>query len=169
MLLLHTSDARSTQCRFQDHQTSFFAGRFFVVQHINFDTAPWPVNTALFWIFLSDNKEMRQQRQLRNEQYDSISEWLNAAQSEERNKITLPLLPLKNWSPLERKSQRFLQHHPCFGYASHLVRCEMAIRHQAIFSGCTRIGAFPNHVDMEHKQFLVSIESMKNRHHTHLG
>jgi hypothetical protein len=82
-------------------------------------------------------------------------------------KLLFPLLPLKNWSPLERKSQRFLQHHPCFGYASHLVRCEMAIRHQAIFSGCTRIGAFPNHVDMEHKQFLVSIESMKNRHHTH--
>jgi hypothetical protein len=103
MLLLHTSDARSTQCRFQDHQTSFFAGRFFVVQHINFDTAPWPVNTALFWIFLSDNKEMRQQRQLRNEQYDSISEWLNAAQSEERNKITLPSTTFEKLESVRKK------------------------------------------------------------------
>lgn len=61
-----------------------------MVQLINFDAANWPVNKALLWIFLSDDKDMRQQRLLRKEQYDAISEWLNSAQTTKRNGLIPP-------------------------------------------------------------------------------
>lgn len=79
-----------TRCRFEQRQTSFLAGRNFVDQRINFDALTWPVNEALFWIFLSDQKETRQQRHLLENQYDTISKWMTTAPQSARTRPTPP-------------------------------------------------------------------------------
>lgn len=61
-----------------------------MVPRINFDAVTWPVNEALFWIFLSDEKDIRLKRRLREEQFDAISEWLDTEQPTEKKDSSPP-------------------------------------------------------------------------------